>query len=272
MARYRKDYTGMRNGKLVATKLDVGKKWWFKCDCGSTKSLRASFVLNDKRVTDCGCLNRKRTSHTTHGMTDAFEFSCWSSMKTRCLNKNHVKYADYGGRGITVDPAWLGKTGFAQFYKDMGAAPSKKHSIERTNGDRGYNRTNCYWATWTEQARNKRPQRNSKSDRNGVTWSNDRAIWEVRLGTKYIGSSPDLHIAKQLRDDAEALYWTGDGDIEQHHALPRPYKSNTTGVSGVAYYKAGASYEVTLNRKYVGRAKDFFEACCIRKSAEIKSG
>lgn len=49
---------------------------------------------------------------------------------------------------------------------------------------------------------------------------------------------------------------------------------NKTGVQGVNYRGRDESYEVTIGvsgkTKYLGRRKDFFEACCLRKSAERK--
>ena len=43
---------------------------------------------------------------------------------------------------------------------------------------------------------------------------------------------------------------------------------NTSGVKGVCFHKAGKVWRVRMGQKYIGSSKDFFEACCIRKSAE----
>lgn len=45
---------------------------------------------------------------------------------------------------------------------------------------------------------------------------------------------------------------------------------NPNGIHGV-HGKAGGFAVVCLNR-YIGYSKDFFEACCMRKSAELKNG
>lgn len=50
----------------------------------------------------------------------------------------------------------------------------------------------------------------------------------------------------------------------------RLFKNNTTGVSAVR--KQGNSYSVTHNHNYLGSTRDFFEACCLRKSAEAAEG
>lgn len=48
-------------------------------------------------------------------------------------------------------------------------------------------------------------------------------------------------------------------------------KHNTSGLHGVARYR-GKTWQVYIGatpRKYLGYYEDFFEACCVRKSAEV---
>lgn len=44
----------------------------------------------------------------------------WSNMQDRCRNPKNPRYADYGGRGITVHPWW---EDFIHFKMDMGDRP-----------------------------------------------------------------------------------------------------------------------------------------------------
>ena len=62
-------------------------------------------------------------------------------------------YERYGGRGITVCERWQT---FENFLKDVGSAPSEKHSIDRINSDGNYEPGNVRWATNSEQIRNSR--------------------------------------------------------------------------------------------------------------------
>jgi hypothetical protein len=60
----------------------------------------------------------------------------------------------YGGSGITVCDRW--RESFWSFIEDMGWRPSKHHSLDRIDPNKGYEPGNVKWATAQEQARNKK--------------------------------------------------------------------------------------------------------------------
>ena len=83
------------------------------------------------------------------------EYRAWKHMRERCMNPKCKAYKNYGGRGIVVCSRWQS---FKNFFEDVGPKPSSKHTLERINNNLGYDKNNCKWATWSEQAKNKRPQ------------------------------------------------------------------------------------------------------------------
>ena len=73
-------------------------------------------------------------------------------MKSRCNNPKATGFEFYGGKGITVCPAW--QESFWNFYFDMGTRPDG-HSLDRKDFTKGYFKDNCRWATALTQGNNK---------------------------------------------------------------------------------------------------------------------
>jgi hypothetical protein len=116
---------------------------------------------------------------TKHGMCDTKIYMVWAAMKYRCHKPSHKDYYLYGAKGIRVCERW--EKSFAAFYADMGERPSKRHSIDRIDGNKNYEPGNCRWALPIIQNRNRSITK--KLTLNGQTLS--MMEWAEKTGIKY---------------------------------------------------------------------------------------
>lgn len=127
--------------------------WQVRCNnCGKTSYVVGSNLLY-YRHTHRGC----RYCHGRPGLTKKYTstYGSFNAMKARCFREDNISFKAYGGRGITVDPRWLGPNGFANFVLDMGPRPKGK-TLDRKNPEGNYMPRNCRWATDKQQCENKR--------------------------------------------------------------------------------------------------------------------
>lgn len=209
---------GERFGLLTAVS-EVGRSsrgailWLFKCECGREHITRATSARLGK-TGSCGCLygrpgaNSERRGEKykgeenpnfKHGRFGSDVYTIWAGMLNRCKNASNPGFKNYGGRGISVCQRW--QDSFENFLTDMGPRPSSRHTVERIDNDGNYAPDNCRWATYTEQARNRR--NNAKVTIGGRTVTVAQAAEEAGMGVrklrKRINSGVDPELAVSIR-------------------------------------------------------------------------
>lgn len=160
-----KDLAGQQFGYLVAQEF-VGLRtrgrsstrrayWRCECRCGATVE-RPSVDLIHGNTKSCGCgkaeMIRERVTRHGHsaGGPASKTYTVWVGMKGRCSRAKNNRYAQYGGRGISVCERWQT---FANFLADMGERPDG-YSLERLDVNGNYEPSNCAWIPLRLQGRN----------------------------------------------------------------------------------------------------------------------
>jgi len=146
------------NGVEYIAFLRADKKhayYQFKCRCGKLFTNTHNNVARGN-TKSCGCGKLVNIKNSTHGMSTSKIYNVWRGMISRCTRPSHISYKNYGGRGIKVCEQWMQ---FENFINDMGC-PIAKYDIDRIDNEKGYEPTNCRWATRAENTQNTRRQKN----------------------------------------------------------------------------------------------------------------
>ena len=135
------------------------------------------------------------------------EYISWLAMKQRCYYEPNKRYADYGGRGITVCERWVNS--FENFFSDLGQKPSENHTLDRIDVEGNYEPSNCRWSSPFVQAANKRTYKNNKSGYKGVCQRSDTGKWQANINRSgkriYLGQYDSEKGAIAARREAEEL-------------------------------------------------------------------
>lgn len=162
------DITGKKFGRLTVVRFlqpeereDYRRQWLCRCECGNEVQVNSSKLRNGHTMS-CGCVNaekignlNKKYEHTSRRL-----YTVYKGMLSRCYDKKHREYHNYGKRGIVVCQEW--RDDFDKFaewaYKNGYEENAKFHdcTLDRKDVDKGYDPTNCRWVTNQVQQNNRR--------------------------------------------------------------------------------------------------------------------
>jgi hypothetical protein len=156
LRRSKNDYVAPGNKQRII-------RWVCRCDCGSIVRVLQHNLIKANGTASCGCYAREvaREQQTKHNLSYHPLFATCKAAISRCHDKSNHAYKDYGKRGITVYGPWRDKPDLMikWLMKNLGNRPSKRHSLDRIDNDKGYQPGNLRWSTKTDQARNRRSTR-----------------------------------------------------------------------------------------------------------------
>lgn len=156
------DLLHARFGRLTVTEpagsAGGKRRWLCICDCGGSKIVVAG-ALRDGTTKSCGCIQREMLharNKPKHGWSRHKLYGVWRAMMRRCYDEGDPKYADYGGRGIVVDPRWHS---LVRFCEDNISSWAEGLQLDRKDNDGPYSPGNTRWVTRTVNMRNRRSSR-----------------------------------------------------------------------------------------------------------------
>ena len=120
--------------------------------------------------------------------------------KRRCTNPKHVRFKDYGGRGIEFN-----FLDFKEFKRELGPRPPN-FELDRIDNDGHYEIGNVRWVDFSTQQKNKRIYKNNTSDVKGVTYVSTIGKWVARCNETSNGKRRYLYVGKDFTEACSARW------------------------------------------------------------------
>lgn len=152
------------------------RKAIIECKCGEQFETWLYSVIQGK-INMCKKCRHKKVGidNFKHGLINHKLYSIWADIKKRCYNKNSNSYSYYGAKGITMQPEWIDNPKL--FIEYVSSLPNydelnlstKKLTIDRIDGYKGYIKGNLRLVGRTLQNYNKPVQKNNKTGYKGIS-------------------------------------------------------------------------------------------------------
>ena len=179
MRKYNKYEAGMEYGKLTLVKRAENPRIWeCRCECGATVFTQIAQGSRACRKCAHERISKERTMHGESNNKSRL-YNIWIGIKTRCYNKNHHSYKQYGARGIGMCKDWKEDyVSFKKWAEEYGYEDDLE--IDRKDYEGDYEPSNCQWTTRKEQMRNTSRNRRIEIDGHNLTF----AEWLDVIGMK----------------------------------------------------------------------------------------
>jgi len=230
-----KQYIGQTFNELTVLNICVKKDTdgavltKFQCSCGDTTVKRLNNVMRGK-IRSCGHLGKSMGGLTVGENGRIYDI--WRQMMMRCYKsglltsdikrfkflsggKEHIRYKDYGARGISVCKEWHDPIKFIKWYM-RNIRPGE--SMDRIDNDGNYDPRNMRSGSGSQQSRNQRLRRDNTSGYKGIRWTGYSYRWSVKHLCKEHGSEGCDTIDQALLE--RNLYIIG---TNKPHIIQVPY-------------------------------------------------
>jgi hypothetical protein len=118
--------------------------------------------------------------------------------KRRCLNPNHQRFYDYGGRGIQFK-----FESFEEWLEEIGPRPTGFEQ-DRIDNNGHYEKGNVRWVDFATQQKNKRVYKNNTSGVKGVSYVTSTGNWIARCNEQSNGKRRYLYVGKNFEEACSA--------------------------------------------------------------------
>lgn len=129
-----------------------------RCVCGTTRVVSLNCMRSGGSIS-CGCVHSLHgEGKRRHGLYKHGAYRVWAGMRARCHSETHVRYKDYGGRGISICQEWRrDPVAFVKWAEANGYAEGLE--IDRIDNDGNYEPSNCRFVTPSQNCQNRRPRK-----------------------------------------------------------------------------------------------------------------